>query len=92
MLTQSGCIERLRRFRERLTEQKIDAAAITDPRDIYYLTGSVLPSRFVVPAFLWVTQGTAWLVSPTTDGMRRDGGPALHQRRGSDHRRTVGTH
>ncbi len=70
MLTQSGCIERLRRFRERLTEQKIDAAAITDPRDIYYLTGSVLPSRFVVPAFLWVTQGTAWLVSPTTDGMR----------------------
>ncbi len=71
MLTQSGCSNRLRRLRERMAEMKIDAAAITDPRDVYYLTGSVLPSRFPVPAFLWVPQaGACWLVAPTTDGIR----------------------
>ena len=61
----------MRRLRERMAELKIDAAAITDPRDVYYLTGSVMPSRFAVPTFLWVAQtGATWLVIPTSDGMR----------------------
>lgn len=70
MLTTSGCSDRLRRFRERMATAQIDAAAVTDPRDIYYLTGSVMPSRFPVPAFLWVTADSTWLVAPTREGMR----------------------
>lgn len=44
MLTQAGCLNRLRRFREQLTAQNIDAAVLTDYRDVYYFTGMLSPS------------------------------------------------
>lgn len=66
MLTQAGCSARQQRLRERLAAQSVDAAIVTDPRDVYYLTG-VLPSNF--PTFLYLeTGGSSWLVSHTDEG------------------------
>ncbi len=66
MLTVEGCKERQRRLRERLSDEKIDAIALTDRRDIYYFTG-VLLEKF--PALLFLeTEGDSWLAAHTEEG------------------------
>lgn len=66
MLTMDGCRVRQERFRRMLEKNDLDAAVISDPREIYYLTGLLL-ERF--PALLYVeTEGSSWLVSHTMDG------------------------
>lgn len=66
MLTMDGCRIRQERFIEMLERNDLDAAVISDSRDIYYLTG-VLLERF--PALLYVeTEGLSWLVAHTSDG------------------------
>jgi Xaa-Pro dipeptidase len=61
-----GCRVRQERFRRMLEREDIDAAVISDPRDIYYLTGLLL-DRF--PALLYVeTEDLSWLVSHTMEG------------------------
>lgn len=67
MLTQSGCLDRQHRFRERLAAENIDAAVLTDYRDVYYFTG-MLSAQF--PIFLFLeTGGGCWLAANTDDGV-----------------------
>ena len=67
MLTQAGCLNRQHRFREQLAAQNIDAAVLTDYRDIYYFTG-MLSAQF--PIFMLLeTGGGCWLVTHTDDGV-----------------------
>jgi Xaa-Pro aminopeptidase len=66
-LEKQGCLSRQARFRERLRDQAIDAAVISDPRDIYYFTGMLVPAR--LPAcFLLETDGRSWLFAPFERG------------------------
>lgn len=66
MLTMDGCRMRQERFIEMLERNDLDAAVISDAREIYYLTGLLL-ERF--PALLYVeTEGRSWLVCHTADG------------------------
>src|SRR5438132_1331736 len=63
MLIQDGSRTRQRRFRQRLDALRLDAAALTDHRDVYYLTGRLFPDR--LPIFLLLeTEGDSWLVAP----------------------------
>ncbi|MCE9590504.1 MAG: Xaa-Pro peptidase family protein [Planctomycetes bacterium] len=65
MLTQEGCLQRQKRFRQRLASMKIDAAVITDLRDVYYFTGKLFTGPFNTPAMLFLaTAGGGWLVGP----------------------------
>lgn len=67
MLTQAGCLNRQHRFREQLAAQNIDAAVLTDYRDIYYFTG-MLSAQF--PIFMLLeTGGGCCLVTHTDDGV-----------------------
>ena len=50
MLTTDGCRMRQERFIEMLERNDLDGALISDPREIYYLTG-LLIERF--PALLY---------------------------------------
>ncbi len=71
MLTLEGCQSRQQRFRERLSAAEIDAAIITDHRDIYYFTGALLSAypAFYFPALLYLeTDGESWLASSTHEG------------------------
>jgi Xaa-Pro dipeptidase len=71
MLTKDGSLARQDRFREKLEEQGVDAAVITDRREIYYLTGLLLCDypNFPFPAMLYVeTSGALWLAAHTMDG------------------------
>lgn len=71
MLTIEGCKNRQVRFRKRLAEERLDAAVITDHREIYYLTGAMLSAypAFYFPAFLYVeTEGSAWLAAHADAG------------------------
>lgn len=66
MLTMDGCMVRQERFRRLLEKHDVDAAIITDPRDIYYLTG-LLIERF--PALLYIeTEDSCCLVSHSLEG------------------------
>jgi Xaa-Pro dipeptidase len=59
------------RFRSQLSKQGIDAAVITDRREIYYLTGILLCDypNFPFPAMLYVeTDGKSWLAAHTDEG------------------------
>lgn len=70
MLTLEGCRTRQARFLARLEEAEIAAAVISDPRDIYYLTG-LLPEAAVTryPSLLCVGPGLdSWLVTGAADG------------------------
>ena len=71
MLTREGSENRQARMRERLAADGIEAAVITDQREIYYLTGELLcnyPS-FPFPGFLYFkTDGGSWLASHVEDG------------------------
>jgi Xaa-Pro dipeptidase len=66
MLTPQGCLGRQNRFRQQLAQQKIDAAIVTDPRDIYYLTGRLIGDIFRPPACLFIDHQSGWLVAPGT--------------------------
>lgn len=68
ILSTQGCVNRQRRFRERLAALNIDAAVLTDYRDIYYLTG-VLLERWPACLMLY-TQGGSWLAAHTSDDVR----------------------
>lgn len=69
MLTQAGCLERQAKFRKSLAANKIDAALITDKRDVYYFTGKLFTGPFDTPAMLYIaTAGGAWLVGPAAEG------------------------
>lgn len=71
MLTQKGSEARQERFRDRLRQAGIDAAVITDRREIYYLTGLLLCDypNFPFPAMLYLeTEGAAWLAAHTDEG------------------------
>jgi Xaa-Pro aminopeptidase len=66
MLTQDGCRMRQERFVEMLERNDLDGALISDPREIYWLTGLLL-ERF--PALLYTeTEGLSWLVAHTMEG------------------------
>src|SRR5579875_2523333 len=63
MLTPDGCRGRQRRLRRQLDALRLDAAILTDHRDVYYLTGQLLPERLPV-FFLLGTEADGWLVAP----------------------------
>lgn len=66
MLTADGCRVRQERFIEMLERNDLDGALVSDPREIYYLTG-LLIERF--PALLYIeTEGLSWLVTHMTEG------------------------
>lgn len=70
MLTLEDCRARQARLRARLAAAGIDAAVVSDPRDITYLTG-VLPSGapLPLPALLYLeTEGDACLIAPGDEG------------------------
>lgn len=71
MLTLEGSRVRQARFRALLEQQGIDAAVITDRREIYYLTGLLLCDypNFPFPAMLYLeTSGSSWLAAHTDEG------------------------
>ncbi|MGD2156139.1 MAG: Xaa-Pro peptidase family protein [Anaerolineales bacterium] len=76
MLTLDGCLGRQHRFRERLNALSIEAAIITDLRDIYYLSGTFLIGHremeyALLPALLLIeTDGKTHLVAHTEEGVR----------------------
>ena len=77
MLTQEGCRGRLERFRAVLGERGIEAAVLSDPREIYYLTGLLLRQ---FPALLYLeTAGAAWLVCHTEEGEALVDGRATYE-------------
>lgn len=69
MLTEQGCLQRQKRFRAVLAENKVDAVVLTDLRDVYYFTGRLFTGPFGTPAMLVMkTAGGAWLVGPGAEG------------------------
>ena len=66
MLTEAGCRARQQRLRELLTSIDADVAAITDPHEIYYFTGVLLPIQpLPFPGLFWLDgQGRSLLVAP----------------------------
>ena len=71
MLTLEGCRERQNRLRAELNANGIDAVVLTDPLEIYYLTGAPLCGfpAFEFPAFLFFeTDGGSWLAAHTEEG------------------------
>jgi Xaa-Pro aminopeptidase len=66
MLTIEGCRARQERFRARLAAARLEAAVITDPRDVYYLTG-LLPASFPVCLYL-PAAGDSLLICHTDAG------------------------
>jgi Xaa-Pro aminopeptidase len=69
MLTQDGCRTRQERFRGFLVREGLDAAIVSDPRDVYYLTGFMGPAVFGFPILLYITtDGRTLLGCHTADG------------------------
>ena len=70
MLTLEGCRTRQARFCERLEAAEIPAAVISDPRDIYYLTGLLPESKiYPYPSLLFLGPGLpSWLATGLGDG------------------------
>lgn len=65
MLTPIGCRGRQQRLRQALVEQGIDAAIISDPAEIYYFTGYLLPTMpNALRGFLWIDVTSSWLIAP----------------------------
>jgi Xaa-Pro aminopeptidase len=64
-LTREGCVGRQKRLCEYMSAAGLDAAVITDYRDIYYFTGALLPSW---PGCLMVmADGRSWLAAQASD-------------------------
>jgi Xaa-Pro dipeptidase len=69
VLTQNGCGTRQARFRDLLVREGIDAAIVSDHRDVYYLTGFLAPSLPALPALLYLeTDGQTLLVAHDAEG------------------------
>ena len=69
MLTATGCRMRQERLRQALAENRIDAAIISDPLEVYYFTGLLLPRvPHLLAAFLWIDAQSIWLVAPMNMG------------------------
>ena len=66
MLSNEGCKGRQQRFCERLCELDIEAAVVHHPKEIYYLTGVIVPEEFPgQPVLLWLgADGRSVLVAP----------------------------
>lgn len=68
MLNRTGCLERQKRLRAAMAEAKIDAALITDARDVYYFSGKPFGPPFATPVVLCIqADGGSWLVAPGDD-------------------------
>jgi Xaa-Pro aminopeptidase len=70
MLTLEGCRARQQRFNQRLEAAGISAAVISEPRDVYYLTG-LLPElkTYPYPNLLFLGPGQkSWLVTGAPTG------------------------
>ncbi|MEA2531399.1 MAG: Xaa-Pro dipeptidase [Thermomicrobiales bacterium] len=68
MLTQEGCRTRQERFRALLAREGIDAAVISDPRDVYYLTGFLASGPMPLPVLLYLeSDGRSVLAAPNAD-------------------------
>lgn len=69
MLTKEGCLQRQMRLKQWLADNGIEAAVITDARDVYYFTGLLLtPYPFSIPCCLWLeTQGAGCLIGPVVE-------------------------
>lgn len=64
MLTPEGCRVRQERFLSRLEQVQIEAALISAPRDIYYLTGVLPEFHLPYPSLLFLGPGLAsWLAT-----------------------------
>jgi Xaa-Pro aminopeptidase len=62
-LSQAGCFNRRIRLLDQLVRERIDLAVISDPRDIYYFTGVLVPAD--LPGILLLSaDGQAVAVSP----------------------------
>ena len=69
MLTLSGCRTRQQRLRQALADNNLDAAIISDPLDVYYFTGMLLPRvPHLLVAFLWIDAQSIWLIAPVNMG------------------------
>lgn len=69
MLTQAGCLARQGRFRAMLAANDLDAAILSDPHEIQYLSGYLLPPVPALPAALYIeTTGDVFLTTAGTDG------------------------
>src|SRR4051794_14596791 len=70
MLTPEGCRQRQQRFLTRLEEAGIPAAVVSDPRDIYYLTGVLPESKiYPYPNLLFLGPGLgSWLATGLAEG------------------------
>ncbi|MCC6314137.1 MAG: aminopeptidase P family protein [Thermomicrobiales bacterium] len=69
MLTRKGCLTRQDRLRALLAEQGIGAVVVSDPRDVYYLSGFLAPVEPPLPAMLYLeTEGQTLLAAHTLDG------------------------
>ena len=62
-LTPDGCRARQRGFRERIADERLDAALVCDRRHVHYLTGYWCPAVFAA-AVLIESDGPATLVAP----------------------------
>jgi Xaa-Pro dipeptidase len=68
VLTQDGCKGRQERLRALLERAEIDAAVVSDPRDVYYLTGFLAPSMPAFPVLLYLeANGRSVLATHTAD-------------------------
>lgn len=68
MLTQDGCRRRQERLRALLEREGIGAALISDPRDVYYLTGFLAPSVPAFPILFYLeTDGRSVLAAHTAE-------------------------
>lgn len=68
MLTRDGCRGRQERVRALLERGGIGAALISDPRDVYYLTGFLAPAVPAFPVLLYLeTGGRAVLAAHTAE-------------------------
>jgi len=64
MLTLDGCRKRQERFLARLEQAGIAAAAVSHPRDIYYLTGLLAEHTYGSPSLLFLGPGVrSWLIT-----------------------------
>lgn len=68
MLSQEGCRTRQERFRALLEREGIDAAVISDARDVYYFTGFQAGGSLAFPVLLYLeASGRSVLAAPRSD-------------------------